>query len=109
MQELGSREGVDAAVDGEVAVVFKHNTTCPISARAYHQMESFEGGGGGARVFRVDVLENRDVSDYVAQRAGVEHQSPQVIVFREGRRVYDAALFQIDAAEVASRVEAGGG
>ncbi|MDB4948829.1 MAG: hypothetical protein JWM27_1478 [Gemmatimonadetes bacterium] len=109
MQEMESREAVDAWVCGDVAVVFKHNTTCPISARAHREMERLEAGRPGTAVFRVDVLAHRDVSDYVAERAGIEHQSPQVIVFRGGKRVYDAALFQIDAGEVASHVEAGRG
>ena len=97
MKQLTTRDELDAAFGEDTAILFKHNTTCPISANALREMESFESGGGGPAVYRVDIPECRELSNHVAERTGVEHQSPQVIVLRGGESAYDVALWEITA------------
>jgi bacillithiol system protein YtxJ len=81
-------------------VLFKHSNTCPISARAYRQMEGVRG-----HVALVVVQKSRDVSREVAERTGVAHESPQAFVLRDGRAVWSASHFDItaDAVEQAVR------
>jgi bacillithiol system protein YtxJ len=80
-------------------VIFKHSLTCPISADAYEQMAKFEG-----EVVLVEVQRARALSTEIEGRLGVVHESPQVIVLRNGQVVWNASHFRITADAVAAAV-----
>jgi bacillithiol system protein YtxJ len=80
-------------------VVFKHSLTCPISAAAYKQMAEFEG-----EVALIEVQRARELSTEIENRLGVAHESPQVIVLRNGEGVWNASHFEITAHAVAEAV-----
>lgn len=74
-------------------LIFKHSTTCPISAAAHQQFQQAVAAGdlAGARLGLVRVIEERALSQAIAARFGVKHQSPQAIVLRNGRAVWHAS------------------
>lgn len=80
-------------------VIFKHSLTCPISAAAFDQMEVFEGP-----VSLVEVQKARQLSNEIESRLGVPHESPQVIVIRNGQVVWNASHFKITSAAVTKAV-----
>ncbi|MGH9930032.1 MAG: bacillithiol system redox-active protein YtxJ [Pyrinomonadaceae bacterium] len=82
-------------------VIFKHSLTCPISAAAYEQMAEFEG-----EVALVEVQRARKLSEEIEDRLGVAHESPQVIILRNGEVVWNASHFKITANAVAEAVRA---
>lgn len=100
MKEMTSRQDADAAFSEETVLVFKHSNLCPISANARREMESLLSGGEPVPVYMVDVNDQREVSNYVAERTGVTHQSPQVIVVRGGKADWHADRFDITASSV---------
>jgi bacillithiol system protein YtxJ len=61
--------------------VFKHSTTCGISARAAMEIEMLESD---IPVYWVNVREQRELSNWVAAQYGVRHESPQLILLRNG-------------------------
>jgi bacillithiol system protein YtxJ len=83
-------------------VIFKHSLTCPISAAAYDQMDRFDG-----EVALIEVQRARELSREIENRLGVAHQSPQVIVLRNGQVVWDASHFSITAQAVTAAVRKG--
>lgn len=84
----------------EPVLLFKHSNACPISARAYSQMTAVK-----TPVSIVVVQKSRDVSREVEQRTGVRHETPQALVIRNGRVVWNASHFDItsDVVEQAVR------
>ena len=82
-------------------IVFKHSNTCSISSRAYREMEKFEG-----EVNILEVQSARDVSRELADLTGVRHETPQVIVLRDGKAVWNASHFDVTANGVAKALEA---
>ena len=80
-------------------IVFKHSNACSISARAYREMEQVEG------VNVLEVQSARDVSHELANRTGVRHETPQVIILRDGKAVWNASHFDVKAADVMRAVE----
>jgi bacillithiol system protein YtxJ len=76
-------------------VIFKHSLTCPISAAAYQQMAKYEG-----EVDLVEVQRARELSDEIENQLGVTHESPQVLVLRNGQVAWSASHFKITAAAV---------
>ncbi len=92
MQRLTTTESVDDAIgrsEDHPVVILKHSTQCPISAAAHEEVEAFEKGTD-AEVLVVHVIEDRPVSNHIAERTGITHESPQAIVFSDGQAVFDA-------------------
>jgi bacillithiol system protein YtxJ len=104
MQELNSRQEADAAFGCESSIIFKHSTQCPISANARREMESFTSGGEPVPVYLLDVNGQRELSDYVAERTGIEHQSPQVVLLRGGSPEWHTSRFDISAQSLRERL-----
>jgi bacillithiol system protein YtxJ len=103
-QSLTDKQSLDALIAEsrqKPVVVFKHSTACPISSAAYREMEKFEG-----EVNLLVIQSSRDISNEVATLTGVEHESPQVIVLKDGKAVWDASHFDVKAGEVARVLEA---
>jgi len=57
-----------------------------VSARALDEYRAYVAARPSAATFTwLDLLAHRDVSNEIAQRLGVQHESPQAIVVRNGR------------------------
>lgn len=78
-----------------VVILFNHDPWCPISARAFREMARVEHDAA-----IVDVSRARDVTAAIAERTGVRHESPQVLVLHGGRETWNASHFAITAAAV---------
>jgi bacillithiol system protein YtxJ len=81
-------------------ILFKHDPYCPISARAHREMEHVAGD-----VAIIDVAHDHTVKDAATERTGIRHESPQVIVLRDGKAVWSASQFAINADDVAQAVQ----
>ncbi len=67
-----------------VVSIFKHSTRCSISAVAKKRMElKFNSLPENAKVYYLDLLNYRSLSDLIAEVLNVEHQSPQLIVIKD--------------------------
>src|SRR5215210_730320 len=97
VKDAAALEGLFARSQVAPVVLFKHSTTCPISARAYREMSRLNDA---PEVALIVVQTARPVSDEVAQRTGVRHESPQAFVLRDGKVVWSASHFDITADEV---------
>lgn len=77
-------------------VIFKHSTRCSISRMALKQFELTFDLPHLVTPYFLDLLEYRDISNEIAARFGVIHQSPQIILIKDGKAVFDASHEQID-------------
>jgi bacillithiol system protein YtxJ len=98
--DVDSFEDLATRSQNATVVVFKHSTTCPISAAAYNEMSSFDG-----EVALVEVQSAGRLSKEIAQRTGVAHESPQVLVLRNGKVVWDASHWKVKADAVQQAVK----
>ncbi|WP_418263121.1 bacillithiol system redox-active protein YtxJ [Flavobacterium faecale] len=80
------------------AVIFKHSTRCSISRMALKQFENEFDLESEVTPYYLDLLENRAISNEIASKFDVFHQSPQLILIKDGQAVYDASHSDIDAA-----------
>ena len=81
-------------------IVFKHSNACSISARAYREMEKFDG-----QVNILEVQSAREVSRDLANLTGIRHETPQVIILRDGKAVWNASHFDVTAGDVTKAVQ----
>jgi bacillithiol system protein YtxJ len=72
-------------------LIFKHSTSCSISAMALSRMERNWSDEAGIKPYYLDLLAYRSVSNRVADEFGVAHESPQVLLIQNGECVYDAS------------------
>ena len=84
-------------------VLFKHSTTCPISASAHRQMAELSKEVAG-RIALVVVQRARELSRRVAELTGIQHESPQTIILRNGQAVWSASHFDITTTAVEQAV-----
>lgn len=95
MKRLQHQTQVDALLEEKVVVLFKHSTQCAISDTAYEDVSSFESKNPDVPVYLIDVIEDRPLAQYVTERVGVAHESPQLILLQEGRVVWHASHFDL--------------
>lgn len=76
-------------------VLFKHSERCSVSRMAKRMFE--QEWNSDIQVYLINVIEARPTSNWVAQFFGINHQSPQVLVIRDGRCSYHASHDDIKA------------
>jgi bacillithiol system protein YtxJ len=94
---LDSAGTLEEALAVALAVIYKHSRRCWICTKAQQQVREFAAGHPEVPVYQVDVVEGKDLSSEVAVRLGVDHQSPQVIVVRNGKPAWNGSHFRISA------------
>ncbi len=96
---LNSMEDLDAAVKlsfEKPVMLFKHSTRCSISSMALNRTESGWNLSEDKVVpYYLDLIAHRDVSDAIADKLNVFHQSPQMILVKNGEAVMDASHNEI--------------
>lgn len=86
-------------------LIFKHSTRCSISRFALKNFEAeYAIEEEKLKPYFLDLLEHRNISNEIASRFGVMHQSPQVIVIKDGKAIYNTSHSDIDAGKVKERV-----
>jgi len=101
--DAGALDELVARSHDAPVVLFKHSTTCPISARAHGQMSKLAADMPD-QISLVVVQSARELSRRVAEQTGVRHESPQAIILRNGQAVWTASHFDITAEAVAQAV-----
>ena len=82
-------------------LLFKHSRYCGVSAEALDELQSHIDGAPAEIAYRmITVQTHRPVSDAVAQRLGLRHETPQAILLRDGRIVWNASHFRITASQL---------
>ena len=100
LTDLGQlNEIVDSSTD-KVVVIFKHSTRCSISRMVLKQFENEFDLQDKVVPYFLDLLEHRDISNEIATRFEVQHQSPQLIVIKDRKAVYNASHESIDAVKL---------
>lgn len=86
-------------------VIFKHSTRCSISRMALKNFErEYNLEESEATPYFLDLLQHRDISNEIAQKFQVIHQSPQLLLIKNGKSVYDASHSEIDAETLKTKI-----
>lgn len=84
-------------------VIFKHSTRCSISSMAKSRLER-AAAPEGLTFYYLDLIAHRDLSGKIAHDYQVAHESPQVLVIRNGVCVYDESHNGISMEEIADHL-----
>jgi bacillithiol system protein YtxJ len=103
LEKMEQLEGILSAK--KPVIIFKHSTRCHISSMALTSfVRSWKCSADVCDTYLLDLLSYRSLSNEVAQQTGVIHQSPQLILIKNGVVSYSASHHAIDADEIQSKL-----
>ncbi|TAF69409.1 MAG: bacillithiol system redox-active protein YtxJ [Flavobacterium sp.] len=100
LQFMGQLDEIIALSNEKPVLIFKHSTRCSISRFALKQFENEYDLQNQIDAYFLDLLEFRAISNEIASRFGIMHQSPQLLLIKEGKVLYDASHSDIQADEL---------
>ena len=105
MKHLGQIEEIIELSEQMPVIIFKHSTRCSISRMALKNFENEYDLGENISAYFLDLISFREVSNEIASRFSVVHQSPQLLLIAGGKSVYDVSHSSIDAQELKSKIQ----
>lgn len=83
-------------------VIFKHSIRCSLSSVARKRLER-SAPVPGIEFFLLDIINHRLLSDKVAMMFGVQHESPQILLIRNGTCIYQDSHYAINMENIRSQ------
>jgi monothiol bacilliredoxin len=104
LQHVDDLQRLLAESKSRPVLLFKHSYTCGVSMEALDELVAHLNDRA-ARTFlphyaMVTVQTHRAVSNAIAQKLGVRHETPQALLVKDGRVVWSASHFRVTAAAV---------
>jgi bacillithiol system protein YtxJ len=106
MNPLRNETDFEQALSSDRVFLFKHSTRCGTSTRAFRQVSSYEDIDGSIPVYVIDVISERALAHYIADRLGIRHQSPQVILLVGGQPIWHASHGAVTSENLAEKAGA---
>lgn len=85
MPVIGGDSDLNQLFSSDVVVLFKHSRACPVSWMAHAHVTRFRAKNPHVPVHLVPVIEQRAASLKIAELTRVRHESPQIILLRNGQ------------------------
>jgi bacillithiol system protein YtxJ len=99
LTQIEQLDSIQDASHSKPQLIFKHSTTCSISKMAFDRFER-AATPEGIDFYYLDLLNFRSISNSVAEKFQVHHESPQVILIKNGACIYDESHYGIMMDEV---------
>ena len=100
LTDLGQLNEIIAESADKPVIIFKHSTRCSVSRMVLKQFENEFDLHEKITPYFLDLLEHRDISNEIASRFVVFHQSPQLIVIKDGNAIFNDSHGSIDAGKL---------
>lgn len=106
LEEMSQLDQLVEESKTKYVLVFKHSTRCGISKFCLQNFESeFQTDSSKVVLYFLDILKNRELSNAIASRFDVVHQSPQVLLIKNSTAIYAESHGQINANELQHLIE----
>ncbi len=102
--EINAQTDLNSLFQQDVVLFFKHSTACPVSWAAHAQVMRFRAKHSSFPVYLVPVIKERATSRAIAERTGVRHESPQIILLRRGAVAESASHGAITESRLAGMI-----
>jgi bacillithiol system protein YtxJ len=73
----------------------KHSLTCPISHAAYQEYEKYAESNQSVPAYYLAVQDSRPLSNELAEKFKIKHESPQALLIKNGSAVWNASHWKI--------------
>lgn len=87
-------------------LIFKHSTRCSVSSMSLDRLLRNWKTDDQKKImpYFLDLISNRPLSNQIEVEFGIPHESPQVIIVKEGKAIYDNSHFGISYQEIMEQV-----
>ena len=107
LADIATVDAIAEMSEQSPVLIFKHSTRCSISTMAKMRLEQDWSMSAEAVIpYYLDLITYRAVSQYIAEKFSVWHESPQVLLIFKGDCIYDASHLDITVAELAAELQA---
>lgn len=86
-------------------VILKHNTTCPISKGVLRSLKEESTMLADTPFYILDILTYRNISDTIEKKFSIPHESPQLLVIKNGECTYNQSLNNITAEDTVQAIQ----
>ena len=87
-------------------VIFKHSTRCPVSMMAKRRFEQdWDQVPEGTPLYFLDLIKHRDISNAIASDFKVYHESPQLLLIKDGECTYESSHSEISAEDLVEQMQ----
>lgn len=101
LDELSQLDALEKLSEEKLVVIFKHSVSCGISHMVWHQFQNeIDFNNDYIEMLYLDLLAHRDVSNEITRRFQVLHQSPQILVIRDGKVLHHASHSAIRLSDI---------
>ena len=109
LKDLKQLDDIRAESKEKPVLIYKHSSRCNISRTAFDRLERRWDAGAAAGIKRyfLDLISYREVSNQIAEQFQVEHQSPQILVIKDGQSILDLSHYEIDFEQIRPVLSAG--
>ncbi|MBA3665681.1 MAG: bacillithiol system redox-active protein YtxJ [Bacteroidetes bacterium] len=106
LTSIAQLDQIDEESKNGKVMILKHSTRCSISNTALNRLERNwkEGNEAIINPYYLDLLNHRDISNAIAERYKVEHQSPQILVIVNGKCTFSQTHSEIRLEEILEEV-----
>ncbi|MCP9764713.1 bacillithiol system redox-active protein YtxJ [Lacihabitans soyangensis] len=107
LSEIQQLEIIKEESNVQPVAIFKHSTRCSISATALDRFErnfAKNHESKDLKFYYLDLIAHRDISNKIASDFDVEHESPQLLLVKNGAVVFTESHYGIDFNDLLERV-----
>jgi len=108
IKDLSSTSDYERAVRNShdrPVLILKYSNACNISKSADYEFKKLADSRKDVGFYRVVIQENRRLSDRIADLSGIRHKSPQVILYKNGRPVWNDSHYAVRRENILRAVE----
>ncbi len=93
LNEIGQLDELDLLSKTRPQLIFKHSTRCSVSSMAKRglDMDLKQAGKAAFDIYYLDLIQYRDISNQIATRYHIQHESPQLLVIKNGQCIFNAS------------------
>ena len=103
LDSIDQLKTIESESTEQPVLIYKHSTRCGISGMTMNRLErTWSDELNHIKTYYLDLISFREISNEIASRFGVYHESPQVLLIKDGRSVYDASHMDIKVDSILS-------
>ncbi len=104
-QQLIEVDALSQNVGVKAVLILKHSTRCSISSVALSRLErSWKLSEKEVPTYILDLLNYRSISSAIEQHYGIAHESPQILLIKNGKCIYTASHSDIFAPDIEAAI-----
>lgn len=101
LETMDTLDQLEKDSHNKMVAIFKHSVSCGISAHVKHSLESqWNVADEALDIYYLDLINFRPISNEIASRFGVMHQSPQILLIKDGKVIYHSSHMAVTAGNI---------